>query len=163
MKQRRLDGWRRLALTPLLLLMVPLLVLTASLMRPGIAHAQSGDTITLASTAKLIARTSVQISGTTTCSIPAGATLIEAGGDVTITQASGQVIVSAFGFISSPVICDGTARTFQATVTPPAGSAPYHGGPAVAFGDVLVDYIDASGAFIETGGSAGPQTITIQG
>jgi len=124
-QRRRLNGWRRLALMPLLLLAVLLLVLAGSLEFPGTAHAQGGTTvtftITVASTAQLIARTTVQISSTVTCALPEGATFLDAGGGVQITQASGRVIVQAGGFFA-PVTCDGTAQTFQVFATPPAGS-----------------------------------------
>lgn len=81
---------------------------------------------------------------------------------MTISQASGRQIVSSGGFIG-PVTCDGVAHAFQSTAIPPAGSAPFHGGSAIASGNLIVDYIDASGNFIEAGASVGPQTISIKG
>lgn len=165
MKQRRLNGWRRLALMPLLLLAVLMLVLAASLELRGTAHAQSGSTgaVTVASPAKLIARTTLQISGTATCTLPAGATLLESvGGSVVISQASGREIIQAGGGFSLTT-CDGMVHTFQAFATPQAGSAPFHGGPAIATGSLFISWFDALGNFHEDQLPSGPQAISIQG
>jgi len=166
MRQRRLNGWRRLALMPALLLAVLMFVLAGSLGLRGTAHAQSSSTatatITIVSPAKLIARTTLQVSFTVSCTIPEGATFFSAGGGVTVTQASGRVIVQASGGVF-PIPCDGTARTFQMFATPPAGSAPFHGGPASAIGSLGVDYIDASGNFQEDSFFTNPLVISIQG
>jgi hypothetical protein len=166
MQHRRVNGWGRLALLPLLLLAVLLLVLAGSLEFPGTARAQGGttvtSTITVASTAQLIARTTVQISATVTCALPKGATFLDAGGGVQITQASGRVIVQAGGGFA-PVTCDGTAQTFPVFATPPPGSAPFHGGPATAIGSLEVDWYDALGNFHEDGFATSPETISIQG
>jgi hypothetical protein len=165
-KQRRSIGWRRLFLMPLLLLAVLTLVLAASL---GIrtAHAQSGTTLTttftVASPAKLLARTTLQISGTASCTLPDGATLIEQpGGTVTVSQASGRQIIKAdSGSFSLGTTCDGTPHTFQVFATPPPGSAPFHGGSAIATGTIFVSWTDASGNFHEDAPSSSPETITI--
>ena len=165
MQHRRWNGWRRLARMPLLLLAVLLLVLAASLELRGTAHAQSGITgaVTVASPAQLIARTTLQISATATCTLPAGATLLESvGGSVEISQASAQVIVQAGGGFSLTT-CDGTLQTFQVFATPPAGSAPFHGGPAIATGSLFISWFDALGNFHEDQLSSGPQAISIQG
>ncbi len=165
MMQRRLHGWRRLCLMPLLLLTVLLLVLAVSLVRPGTAHAQSGATITIASTGHLIARTTVQISTTVSCTPPAGMTYQFAGVGVTISQASGRQIVQAEGsFDSFPLTpCDGTAHTLQVEATPQAGSAPFHGGPALATAGFDVVYIDASGNQFVLSASTPLQVIRIKG
>jgi hypothetical protein len=165
MMQRSLSGWR-LPLVALPLLAVLILVLAASLELPGTAHAQSGVTaaVTVASPVHLIARTTVQISGTATCTLPAGATLLgSAGGDVTISQASGRQIVQADSGFFSLTSCDGTVFTFQVFATPPAGSAPFHGGPAIATGTLSFDWIDALGNDHEEQLFTDPQAISIQG
>jgi hypothetical protein len=163
MRHRRLNGWRRLALMPVLLLVVLMLVLAGSFAFRGTAHAQSGATatFTMASTAKLIARTTLQISLTATCTLPAGATFFGAFADVTVSQASGRVIVSAGG--GSSITCDGTAQTFQVLATPPVGTAPFHGGPASATGSAGVEWEDALGNFHEDSFFTNPQVISIQG
>src|SRR5215469_9117153 len=132
MQQKRLNGWRWSALIPLLLLVVLILVLAGSLKFQGTAHAQSGTTptatITVASPAHLLARTTLQISGTASCTLPAGATLLgQAGGTEIVSQAPGRQIVQASGGFSVGT-CDGTVFPFQLFITPPAGSAPFHGG-----------------------------------
>jgi hypothetical protein len=166
MRHRRLNGWRRLALMPVLLLAVLMLVLAGSLAFRGTAHAQSGNTatatFTIASTAKLIARTTLQMSVTASCTLPVGATLFESNGSMTISQASGRQIVQAFNQFAPPT-CDGTAYTFQVFFTPPAGSAPFHGGRAIAIGGISIFYTDASGNnnFVSAGVSN--QTISIKG
>jgi hypothetical protein len=163
--QRSLSGWRS-PLVALPLLAVLMLVLAASLEFPGTAHAQSGvtATVTVASPVRLIARTTLQISGTATCTLPAGATLFDsAGGGVTISQASGRQIVQAGSGFFSLTSCDGTTFTFQVFATPPAGSAPFHGGPASAIGSLGVDYIDASGNFQEDSFFTNPLVISLQG
>jgi hypothetical protein len=145
MQHRRLNGWQRLVLLPVLLLAVLLLVLASSFAFRGTAHAQSGATatFTMASTATLIARTTLQISVTASCTIPVGVILIESDGSVTISQASGRQIVQASGGFFS-LTCDGTAQTLQLFLTPPAGSAPFHGGPATASGGFGVFWFDPS-------------------
>lgn len=167
MRQRRLNGWRRSALMPLLLLAVLMLVLAGSLGARGTAHAQSGPTPTVtlavASPAKLISRTTLQISGTASCTLPVGATLSgQPFGDVTVTQASGRQIVKASGGFNFAT-CDGTTYTFQTFATPPAGSAPFHGGSAIATGEIIVDWIDALGNFQECFCGTGTQNIRIRG
>jgi hypothetical protein len=161
MQQRRLNGWRRLALMPLLLLAVLMLILAGSLVLRGTAHAQSGNSITLASSGQLIARTTVQISVTATCTVPEGTTIVESSGEVDISQASGREIVQGSGVFSP--ICDGKAHTFQVFVTPPAGSAPFHGGPAIASAHFFVGFVNASGTFGSVVAGTGPQTIRIRG
>ena len=150
---------------PLLLLAVLMLVLAGSLGLRGTAHAQSVNaatvTITISSPAKLIARTTLQISLTVSCTLPAGATLPSASASVGVTQASGRVIVSAGG--GSPITCDGTAQTLQVFATPSVGSAPFHGGSAIATGGAIVEYLDALGNFQEEGFSTNPQVIKISG
>lgn len=168
MQQSRLHGWWRLALMPLLLLTVLILVLATRLALPRTAHAQSGNTLTftmtIASPVQLIARTTLQISGTASCTLPAGATLLgSAGGSWGIAQASGRQIVQAgTGFIALTT-CDGTTQTAQLFATPPAGSAPFHGGPATATGTFEASWIDALGNLHEDFLSTSPEAIRIGG
>ncbi len=119
--------------------------------------------ITVASTGKLIARTTVLISATVTCTVPAGFTFQFGSGDVVITQASSNQIIQGFGGFNLTT-CDGTAQTFQVAVTPQqTGSPPFHGGPATAAGGLFVGYLDALGNFISEQASTGPQVIHISG
>jgi hypothetical protein len=126
-EQRRLTGWRRLFLMPLLLPAVLLLVFAASLVLPGTAQAQSGNTVTVASPAHLIARTTVRVSVPATCTLPLADFSF---GTVSVTQASGREITQAFGNFAPT--CDGTAHTYQVDATLSGGAAPFHGGPATA-------------------------------
>ena len=117
--------------------------------------------ITVASTGQLIARTTVLISATATCTVPTGFTFQNGFGDVAITQASGRQIIQGFGGFNLTT-CDGTAQTFQVGVTPPAGSPPFHGGPATATGALFVNFLDASGNPVQEQAFIGPQVIRIR-
>ena len=165
MQQKRLNGWRRLAVLPLMLLAILMLVLAGSL-GTHTAHAQStlSATFSITGSAKLIARTTLQISGTASCTLPDGATLPygSPGGTVTVTQASGRVIVQAQGGYGLPT-CDGTAYPFQMFATLPAGSAPFHGGRATATSNLFISWNDALGNFHEDDLLTGPLVIKISG
>ena len=165
MQNRNLSGLRRLSLMPVLLLAILMLVLAGSFAFRGTVHAQSVNaataTITISSPAKLIARTTLQVSLTASCTLPAGATFLGASAGVDVTQASGRVIVSAGG--GSSITCDGTVQTFQVFATPSVGSAPFHGGPASATGSAVVEYIDALGNVQEEFFNTNPQVIKISG
>jgi len=168
MRHRRLNGWRRLALMPVPLLAVLLLVLAASFLRPNTAHAQSGATITVASTGQLLARTTVRISTTFTCTVPAGSTFQAFYGYVTIQQVSHGVVIAGSGGFNFPDLtnCDGTAHTIQIDVfvpSPPPFSPPFHGGSAIAIGFFDVQYYDASNQFQNLSASSGDQVIQIKG
>jgi hypothetical protein len=71
------------------------------------------------------------------------------------------VIVSAGG--GSSITCDGTAQTFQVFATPSVGSAPFHGGSAIATGSAFVEYFDALGQVQEESFNTNPQVIKISG
>jgi hypothetical protein len=118
--------------------------------------------ITVASTGKLIARTTVLISATATCTVPTGFTFQGGFGEVGITQASGRQITQAFGNFNLTT-CDGTAQTFQVAVTPQVGLPPFHGGPATATGALFVNDLDAFGNPIQEQAFTGPQVIHITG
>src|SRR3989442_4571296 len=127
-KQRRFNSWQRLLAVSLLPLAL-LVMLTVSQVHPGLAQAQNssgggggssvscpGCSIVVASSGQLIARTTVLISATATCTVPAGFTFLQgSGGDVGITQASGHQIIQGFGGFNLTT-CDGTAQTFQVGV-----------------------------------------------
>lgn len=165
MHQRKLNGWR-LVLWPLLPLTVLLFVLAGYLAfaRTATAYAQSSGAVTFASTGHLIARTTVHLTGTASCLLPEGATSVESVGlNVAITQASGREIVQGVGGASLALNCDGTVSPFQLFVTPSSGSAPFHGGSAIATGTLSVIWIDASGFFHEDQVSSGPVVIKITG
>jgi hypothetical protein len=165
MRQKRLNGWWRSALMPLLLLAVLMLVLAGSLVFRGTAHAQNGftGTVTVASPMKLIARTTLKVSGTVSCTLPGDVANLQAsGGTVDVSQASGRQIVKAEG-VFFPLNCDGTAHTFQAFLTPPAGSAPFHGGSAIATISLSAIWQDTSGNFFDDTVNTGPLTIKISG
>jgi hypothetical protein len=162
-QQRRLKGWRRLALMPLLLLAVLMLILTGSLGLRSTAHAQSVNSISVASTGKLtLARTAVLISATVTCTVPEGFTFQNAFGGVGITQVSGHLVTQGFGSFNLTT-CDGTAQTFQVLVAPNAGLPSFHGGPASATGELFVNYLDASGNSVQEQTVTSPQVIRIKG
>jgi hypothetical protein len=169
MRHRRLNGWRRLVLMPVLLLALLMLVLAGSYVGPSTAYAQSGVTITVASTGKLIARTIVRISTTFTCTVPANSTFQAFYGSVTIQQVSHGVVIFGGGGFNYPDFtnCDGTAHTIQIDVSVPSPtpfSPPFHGGPAVANGNINVQYYDpSSGQFQNVGESSGDQAIQIKG
>jgi hypothetical protein len=153
---------------PVLLLAVLMLVLAGSFVRTNTAHAQSGDTFTMASTGQLIARTIVRISATYTCTVPAGSTFQAFYGDVTIQQVSHGVVIFGGGGFNFPDLtnCDGTAHTIQIDVSVPSPtpfSPPFHGGPAVASGFFDVQYYDASNQFQNVFESSGDQAIQIKG
>ena len=115
--------------------------------------------ITVASTGHLLARTTVLISATATCTVPTGLTFQFGSGGVAITQASGRQFAQGFGS-SNLTTCDGTAQTLQVAVTP-FGPPPFHGGSAIAIGNVSVCYLDAFGNQLCTSGGTSPQVIRI--
>ena len=117
--------------------------------------------ITVASTGQLLARTTVLISATATCTVPTGLSLLFASAGVQITQASGRQLTQGFGSVNLTT-CDGTAQTVQVAVTPFTGP-PFHGGPATATGSIFVCYLDAFGNQLCTGMGVGPQVIRITG
>jgi hypothetical protein len=163
-----LNGWRQLVLLPVLLLAVLLLVLAASFVRPNTAHAQSGATITVASTGQLLARTTVRISTTFTCTLPAGSTFQAFYGSVNLQQVSHGVVIFGGGGFNFPDLtnCDGTAHTIQIDVSvssPTPFSPPFHGGPAVANGFFDVQYYDALNQFQNLSASSSDQVIQIKG
>jgi hypothetical protein len=110
MRPKRLNGLRRLVLMPVLLLALLMLVLASSFVRPSTAHAQSGVTITVASTGQLIARTIVRISTTFTCTIPAGSTFQAFYGSVTIQQVSHGVVIFGVEVSTSQTLRTATGR-----------------------------------------------------
>jgi hypothetical protein len=116
--------------------------------------------ITVASTGHLLARTTVLISATATCTVPTGLTFQGGFGSVSITQASGRQIIQGFGNFTL-MTCDGTAQTFQVAVAPQVGSPPFHGGPATAIGTLFVPYLDAFGNPVQEQAITSPQVIRI--
>jgi len=173
-KQRRFNGWRRLLAGSLLPLAL-LVVLTVSQVHPGLAQAQKssgggggggascpGCSIVVASSGQLLARTTVLISATAICTVPAGFTFQNGFGGVGITQASGRQIVQGFGNFNLTT-CDGTAQTFQVAVTLFPPSAPFHGGPATATGELIVNFLDALGNSVQAQVFTSPQVIRIRG
>lgn len=165
MQQRRVNSWR-LVLLPLLVLTISMLVLAGYLgfSNTATAYAQSSGAVAFASSGHLIARTTVQITGTASCLLPENATLVESVGlNVEITQASGREIVQGVGGASLTMLCDGKVSPFQLFVTPSSGSAPFHGGSAIATGTLSVIWIDASGFFHADQISSGPEVIKITG
>jgi hypothetical protein len=100
--------------------------------------------ITVVSGRLILARTTVLISATVTCTTPTGFTFEFANGNVGITQVSHQQIIKgSSSFILTT--CDGTAQTLQVAVAPFSGP-PFHGGPANATGSLApVCFFDASG------------------
>ncbi len=173
MTQRRFNGWRRLLAVSLLPLAL-LVMLTVSQVHPGLAQAQissggggggascPGCSIVVASSGRLLARTTVLISATAICTVPAGLTFQNGFGDVGITQASGRQIVQGFGNFNLTT-CDGTAQSFQVAVTLFPPSAPFHGGPATATGALIVNFLDAFGNSVQAQVFTGPQVIRITG
>lgn len=170
MNQRRFNGWRRLLAGSLLPLAL-LVILTVSQVHSGLAQASGGGgggtscpgcSIVVASSGQLIARTTVLISATAICTVPAGLTFQDAFGGVGITQASGRQIVQSFGNFNLTT-CDGTAQTFQVAVTPFPPSAPFHGGPATATGELFVNFLDALGNSVQAQVFTSPQVILIRG
>lgn len=162
-QQPNLKSWRLLRL-PSLLLAALLLVLAGSMAFSGtaIASAQSSNVVTVASSGQLLARTTVQITGTASCTLPEGTTLSFVSVGINISQASGREIVQGYGWgDASTMICDGTVYPFQVFVTPSAGSAPFHGGPALATATLIVEWIDVNGGYHQDQMTTGPQAITI--
>lgn len=158
MQQKRLNGWRRLALMPLLLLAILMLILTGSLGVRGTAHAQTDNSITVASTGKITqARTAVLISATVTCFSQPDFPFLNGSGEVGITQVSGHQVIQGFGRFDLTT-CDGTPQTFQVLVTQ-TGSPPFHGGSASATGFLFVNYSGIDQVQTVTG----PQVIKIKG
>lgn len=164
MQQRKWHG-RSLPRLPMLLLTAFLLVLVGNLVfaGPSKAYAQSSNTLTFAPSGELLARITVQISGTASCTLPADATIEGIGLSVEVTQASGREIVQGVGGASLAMTCDGMAYPFEVFVTPPAGSAPFHGGAAIVSGTLSVIWIDAVGFFHEDRLSTDPVVIKITG
>ncbi len=163
-KQRRFNGWRRLFAVSFLSLAL-LVLLTVS--QAGLAHASTGGgsgscpgCSIVVTSSHLIARTTLLVSGTVTCALPAGSTFQDGSASVEITQASGRQITRGFG-ASTLTTCNGAAQTFQVAVTPQ--STPFHGGPAIATAFFFVDYIDPLGNFAQALVSTDPQVIHITG
>ncbi len=156
-------------------LVFSMLLVGASLVAPvlpggsriaNVAHASGGGapsaTITIASPATLSgARTMVLVSGTYSCST-GGETLLVGFVSVELFQAGRQIVASSgsFNFFDCPQT-NGipTIINFQIAVTPFGGSAPFHGGRAVAVGTITLNF--ASGlSFVA---STGNQVISIKG
>ena len=121
-------------------------------------------TVSIGSSAKLIARTFAAVPVTVSCAPLPGGPVAYGGISVQLLQAQGRTVVQGYGFGSLPAnACRGSAATYTVDVYPPMTASgttvPYKGGPAAA--SAFVYACDSANDCAS--GSAGPQKIGISG
>lgn len=98
----------------------------------------SGMSITVPSSATLIARVAIPVTVQITCSAPDlssfsifNGPFVNSGGSVTVSQASGRGVNSAVGNINGPITCDNSAHSYNVSIV---ATAPFHLGQAAITG-----------------------------
>jgi hypothetical protein len=135
------------------------LALFAAILPTFAAPAQSDNTVTVASTAPLIGRTTVQVSVTTACTIPVGSSFDSSYENVTVNQTVSHTVVSTQGYFAPT--CDGKEHTYQVNLTPSAGSLSYNPGPATADASFNAYYFDPSTGYGNVHADSGLVVIRI--
>ena len=94
----------------------------------------SGMSITVPSSATLVARVAVPLTVQITCSAPSLSNyyvyygpFVNSGSSFTVSQASGRGVNSASGSISGAIICDGASHSYDVSIL---ASSPFHTGQA---------------------------------
>ena len=98
----------------------------------------SGMSITVPSSATLVARVAVPLTVQITCSAPNlsnyfvyNGPYISSGGSVTVSQASGKGVNNATGWINGALNCDGASHSYDVAIL---ATSPFHPGQAAITG-----------------------------